>query len=226
MTTLKLEAQPRSIVGRQVKQLRRQGLVPVVIYGKHQAPENIQVDAFTFDRLLGGGAASQLLEVEIEGIGTRNVLIRDVQRHPVRHSPLHADFYAVSMTEKQRVHVPVVATRHPSGLGADLVMVQSLDQVEIEALPADIPAHVEVDISRLDSADAAPITVAELPEIPGVVYISHAEETVFSLIVTRGAAEEEAEEAAELEAGLEAEPELVGRERDDEEGKEKDKDEE
>jgi large subunit ribosomal protein L25 len=210
MTTLKLEAQPRTIVGRQVKQLRRQGMVPVVIYGKHQEPENIQVDAFTFDRLLGGGAASQLLEVNIAGVGTRNVLIREVQRHPVRHEPLHADFYAVSMTEKQRVHVPVVAAAHAGGLAADLVMVQSLDQVEIEALPADIPAHVEVDISRLDSAEAAPITVAELPEIAGVVYVTPAEETIFSLVVTRSAAEEE-----EAEEVVDAEPALVG---EDEEG--------
>lgn len=216
MTTLKLEAQPRSIVGRQVKQLRREGLVPVVIYGKHQAPENIQVDAFTFDRLLGSGAASQLLEVTIEGVGTRNVLIREVQRHPVRHSPLHADFYAVSMTEKQRVHIPVVAASRPGGLAADLVIVQSLDHVDIEALPADIPAHVEVDTSRLNSADAEPITVAELPEIPGVVYMTPAEETVFSIVITRAAVEEE-EEVEEL---VDAEPELIGRDREDEEDEE------
>ncbi|MBX3000559.1 MAG: 50S ribosomal protein L25 [Caldilineaceae bacterium] len=211
MTTLKLEAQPRSLVGSKVKQLRRQGKVPVVIYGKHQTPENIQVDAFTFDRLLSGGASSQLLEVTIEGVGIRNVLIREVQRHPVRHEPLHADFYAVSMTEKQRVHVPVVAVGRTGGLAADLVMVQSLDHVEIEALPADIPAHVEVDISRLDSAEAHPITVAEFPEMPGVVYMTPAEETAFSIVVTRAAAEEE-----EVEEVVDAEPELIGRERDDE----------
>jgi large subunit ribosomal protein L25 len=213
MTTLKLEAQPRTIVGRKVKQLRRQGLVPVVIYGNKQAPENIQVDAFTFDRLLSGGAASQLLEVDIEGVGTRNVLIREVQRHPVRHSPLHADFYAVSMTEKQSVHVPVVAVGRTGALGVELVLVQAMDQVEIEALPADIPAHVEVDISRLNSAEAEPITVADLPQIPGVTYLSPAEETVFSLVVTRAAVEEEAEEVEEV---VEAEPEVIRRGKEDE----------
>lgn len=218
MTTLKLEAQPRTIVGRQVKQLRNQGMVPVVIYGKNQSPENIQVDAFTFERLLSSGASSQLLEVEIAGMGTRNVLIREVQRHPVRHNAMHADFYAVSMTEKQRVHVPVVAVGKTSGLGVDLVLVQALDHVEIEALPADIPAHVEVDISRLNSADADPITVAELPKIPGVTYLTPEEEAVFSLVATRAAVEEEAEE--EVEEITEAEPELIRRGREDEEDEE------
>jgi large subunit ribosomal protein L25 len=210
MSTTKLEAQPRTIVGRQVKQIRNQGMVPVVIYGKNQTPENIQVDSFTFERLLNSGAASQLLEVQIAGVGKRNVLIRDIQRHPVRNNAIHADFYAVNMTEKQHVSVPVVSIGKTSSLGPDVVLVQALDHVEIEALPADIPAHIEVDISRLNSAEAEPITVAELPQIPGVTYLTHAEETVFSLVATYSAGE------GADEGTVEAEPELIRRAKEDE----------
>ncbi len=216
MADLQLQAQPREIVGRQVRQLRNKGLVPVVVYGQNQEPENIQVEAYAFDRLLHAGGSSQLVEVDIEGTGVRNVLIRAVQRDPVRHHLLHADFYLVNMTEKQQVQVQIVSVGRIGSLGAEAVVVQALDHIEIEALPSDIPAHIEVDVSGLNTLDAPPITVADLPSIPGVVYLAPPEETVFSLVLTRVAAEEEEVE----EEVVEAEPELIGRRDEDEEGQE------
>jgi large subunit ribosomal protein L25 len=217
MSDLKLKAQPRKIVGRQVRQLRNQGLVPVVVYGKSQEPENLQVEAFAFDRLLATGGASQLVKVEIEGVGMRNILIRSVQRDPVRHYLMHADFYAVNMTEQQRVQVPIVPVGKAGNFGAEALVVQSLDHVEIEALPSDIPAHIEVDISVLESVDSSPITVADLPVVAGVVYMAAPEEAVFSVVQTRAAEEEESAE----EESTEAEPELIRRGKEDgEEGEE------
>lgn len=214
MSDLKLKAQRREIVGRQVRQLRNQGLVPVVVYGKSQEPENLQVEAFAFDRLLATGGSSQLVKVEIEGVGMRNILIRSVQRDPVRHHLMHADFYAVNMTEQQRVQVPIVPVGKAGNFGAEALVVQALDHVEIEALPSDIPAHIEVDLSVLESVDSPPITVADLPAISGVVYMAPPEEAVFSVVQTRAALEEEAPE----EETTEAEPELIRRGR--EEGEE------
>jgi large subunit ribosomal protein L25 len=212
MADLKLEAQSRNITGRKVKRLRAQGLVPVVVYGNAQAPENIAVRAMAFEKVLSSGGVSQLVEVDIEGVGTRNVLIREIQRHPVQHTLMHADFYAVNMTEKQQVHVPVVAVGRRANLGVEVVLVQALDHLEIEALPADIPAHIEVDISRLTSLEDDPITVGELPKIDGITYLNSEDETIFSLVMTRAAVEEEEEEEEELEA----EPEVIGRGREDE----------
>lgn len=210
MSDLMLKAQPRTIVGRQVRQLRSQGLVPVVVYGKNQQPENLQVESFAFDRLLAAGGSSQLVQVDVEGTGMRNVLIRSVQRDPVRHYLVHADFYAVNMNEKQRVNVPIVSVGRSGNFGTEAVIVQALDHVEIEALPSDIPAHIEVDISSLDSLDADPITVANLPAIAGVVYMAAPEEAVFSVVLTRAAVEEVEEETTE------AEPELIRRAKEDE----------
>lgn len=212
MAELKLEAQSRSITRRKVKQLRSQGLVPAVVYGKTQEPENIAVRAIPFEKILSSGGVSQLVEVDIEDVGLRNVLIREVQRDPVKHTLIHADFYAVNMTEKQRVHVPIVAVGQRANLGNEIVIVQALDHLEIEALPADIPAHIEVDISRLASLDDEPITVGELPKIDGVTYLNAEDETIFSLVITRAAVEEEAEE----EEAVEAEPEVIGRGREEE----------
>lgn len=213
MAELRLDAKFRQLTGRKVKQLRREGLVPVVIYGREQEPENAQVGEAALERVLHGGGNSQLVRVNLDG-EERNILIREVQRDPVRHNPLHADFYAINMREKQQVTIPIIGVGRPAGLNPELVLVQSLDQVEIEALPAAIPANVEVDVSSLESPDSPPITVSDLPAIEGVEYITDADESVFSLVYTRVAVEEEEEE--ELLVDMEAEPEVIGRGRDDE----------
>ena len=218
MSVLKLSARPRTITGRKVRRIRPKGLVPVVIYGGGEAPRNAQVEVAEFEKVLSEGGNSQLVEVDLAG-EDYNVLVREVQRHPVRHNLLHADLYTVNMSETQQVSVPLV-TIGVRDFGADLVMVQSMDSVEIEALPADIPAQIEVDVARLETPESPPITVADLPNMPGVLYISDAEEPICSLILSRAAvSEEEMEEEAEL-VDPDVEPEVIGRGREDEEAEE------
>src|SRR5688572_668840 len=101
MPDLKMSAKPRQLTGRKVRQLRRQGLVPVVVYGKTQEPVNLQVSARQLESIMMHGGISQLVQLEVEGGATHNVLVREVQRHPVTRNFLHADFYAVDMMEKQ-----------------------------------------------------------------------------------------------------------------------------
>ncbi|HXF60038.1 MAG TPA: 50S ribosomal protein L25 [Caldilineaceae bacterium] len=208
MAELKMSAQPRTLTGRKVRQLRQQGLVPVVVYGPGQAPVNLQVSARQLELTLHRGGSSQLVQVEVEGGPTHNVLVREVQRHPVSHAYLHADFYAVNMNEKQEVSVPLVAVGKPTALAAGMMVLQAHDTVEIRALPADIPASIEVDITELDLE--RPITVADLPALPGVEYLDEPGEHLFSLIATREEVEEEQPEEV-------AEPEVVGRGREEEE---------
>jgi large subunit ribosomal protein L25 len=214
MANLKLDAQPRTLTGRKVRQLRVQGLVPVVVYGKEQNPTNLQVTARNLERILHSGGFSQLVEVNVGDGSQHNVLIREVQRHPVTHAYLHADFYAVSMTEKQSVHVPVVAIGKSAALVTGVMVLQAMDTVEIKALPADIPASIEVDISNLSLEN--PITIADLPVIAGVEYQGRPEEYVFSMITTRASeAEEAASEAVEI-----TEPEVLSKGKREEEEEE------
>ena len=218
MSVLTLNANSRSLTGRKVRRLRPEGIVPVVIYGGDDPPRNAQVEGADFERVLRDGGNSQLVKLELEG-EDYNVLVREIQRHPVRHNLLHADFYKVNMTETQQVSVPLI-TVDAQDVSADLVMVQSMDSVEIEALPADIPAHIDVDVSRLETPDSPPITVADLPSIPGVTYITDADEPICSLILSRAAvSEEELEEEEEL-LDTDVEPEVIGRGRDEEEEEE------
>ncbi len=218
MSTLTLTANARSVTGRRVKRLRPQGIVPVVIYGGDRTAQNAQVEVTEFERVLRDGGSSQLVKVDLEG-EEYNILVREVQRHPVRHNLLHADFYAVNMLETQQVSVPLV-TIGESVVGTDLVMVQAMESVEIEALPADIPAHIEVDVSPLEGPESPPITVADLPTIAGVTYISDPDDPICSLILSRAAVSEEEEEAEAELIDPDAEPEVIGRGREDEEEEE------
>lgn len=201
MADLQVTAQPRMVTGRKVKHLRNQGLIPVIIYGKTTAATPLQVEERSLERLLHSGGMSQLVSLAVDGAQTHNALIRSVQRHPVTHRLEHVDFYAVNMREKQQVSVPLESTGRSNGFGTGFVVLQVMDHVEIEALPADIPARVVVDITLLTLE--RPITVADLPEIQGVSYLTDADETLFSLSVTREEVEEEPEP-------VEAEPEVVG----------------
>ena len=202
MSDLKLSAQPRTLVGRKVRQLRREGLVPVTVYGKKLAPANLQVVERNFERVLQAAGFSQLVEVDVEGGSTHNVLIRAVQRHPVTHSFLHIDLYAVDLTEKQQVQVNIHSKGKPTSLAQGLMVLQALDHVTVEALPTNIPAHIDIDITDLSLEN--PITVANLPVIEGVTYVNDPEESIFTMVVTRVSEEEAAETAPAT-----AEPELV-----------------
>lgn len=224
MSELRIDAQLRAVTGNKVKQLRRDGLVPVVIYGQGQPSVNAQVDSTSLDRLIQAGGATQLVEVNMDKGSTLNVLIREVQRDPVRRNPVHADFYTVNMRVKQQVRVPVVSIGELSSGAATMVLIQSVPDVEIEALPSDIPAHIEVDISILDSEDNDRITIADLPALAGITYLDDADETVFSLIASRTEADVEADEEAEIEYGEGLEPEVIGEEGDDEGDEEGDDD--
>lgn len=201
MSQLQVTAKPRTIIGRQVRQLRNQGAIPVVVYGKKVAPAHLTVDERTLERVLHSGGLSRIVEVNVEGAEQHNVLIREVQRHPVSHRLLHADFYAIDMTEKQHVNVPIVSTGKASGFSTGLLVLQDMDAIEIEALPSDIPLNITVDITPLTLEH--PIRVADLPVLPGVTYKAEGDEHVFTLVVTR----EEVEAVAEGAAA--AEPEVV-----------------
>jgi len=208
MSELKLDAQPRSLTGRKVRQLRAKGLVPVVVYGNNQPAVNLQVSARNMESILHHGGFSQLVQVNVQGGGVHNVLVREIQRHPVSHAFTHVDLYAVNMSEKQHTSVPVVSVGKPTAMLTGLMVLQEKDTIEIEALPSDIPASIEVDITELDLE--RPITLADLPKISGVTYLGEDHEHIFVLMQPRV-------EVEEVPAEAEAEPEVVARGKDEDE---------
>lgn len=222
MSELRISAQPRDVTARKARKLRQEGLVPVVVYGPAISSTNLQVSSRDLGNLMHQGASSQLVTIDVEGGDVHNVLIREVQRDPVSHDLIHADFYAVDMSQEQQVSVTVHSVGEPEELAIGLMMYQALDSVEISALPSSIPASIEVDVTGLTMENS--ITIADLPQIEGVTYLSEPDETVFTMITTR--VEEEEEEEVE-EEGLE--PEVLGKggvEEEEEEAMEEEEEEE
>lgn len=210
MSELNIDAYPRTVTRRKTRQLRREGLVPVVVYGVAMQPVNLQVSSRELDRVLHSGGHSQLVTVNVDSGGVHNILVKEIQRDPVSRHFVHADFYAVNMAEEQEVRVPVRSVGRPEALATGLMFYQHVEEVHIRALPSDIPAEIEVDVTQLTLEDA--MTVAGLPAVPGVTYLDNPDEVIFSLITTRV---EEVEEA--VAEGEPAEPEVVGRAKEEEE---------
>ncbi|GIW00007.1 50S ribosomal protein L25 [Roseiflexus sp.] len=200
--TLSLE--PRAVVGKKVKRLRRSGILPATVYGKGIEPISVQVDARSFNAVYRRAGRTALVELHIAGRQPLAAFIHALQRHPVTRDIIHADFRAVDLSQEVEVAVPLhIEGESPLVESGEAVLNQVLNAIEIRALPSNIPAHLTVDISGLDAFDKS-IHVRDLALPPGVTLATPADELVVSLAHAR-AAEEEAPAAEETTA----EPELV-----------------
>ncbi|MFZ5365809.1 MAG: 50S ribosomal protein L25 [Patescibacteria group bacterium] len=157
----KLQVEKRKIEGRKVKKLRREGILPANLYGKKIKSLSLQVPLNDFQKVYKEVGETGLVDLKIDS-ETKPVLIHNVQLHPVTGEPLHVDFHQVSLTEKTKATVPVeIIGESPAieqGIG---ILIQPISEVEVEALPQDLPEHLVVDISKLAQVDEA-ITVADL----------------------------------------------------------------
>ena len=163
----RLAAASRSVTGKAVAQLRRQGQLPAVVYGHGTASETVTLDAHEFDLLRRHVGASTLVELAVDGGSPRPVLVSGIQVHPVNRRPLHVDLFAVRMTEELTVEVPLVGTGTAPAVAAGGTLVHPVSTVKVRALPSDLPSSLSYDISRLDTYEAT-ITAADLVAPEGV----------------------------------------------------------
>jgi large subunit ribosomal protein L25 len=210
MSKLVLEAQPRVVDDKKARHLRNEGLIPAIAYGPGKQPVSLVVHEKALESTLRHGGNSQLVEVHVNDGSTLNVLVREVQRHPVHHRAMHVDMYLVRMDQKQQVSVPLVQVGKPTALVTGLMVLQPHEMIEIEALPADIPASIEVDITEL--SEDHPITLRSLPQLAGIVYLGDPDEHLITMVASQAGAEDQA--AAESEES--AEPEVVKKGKTDE----------
>lgn len=196
MSNPSLDAQKRTIIGKQVKQLRKQGLLPATVYGKGFEPVSVQIEDRAFNLMYRKAGKTSLIDLMIEGT-LASVFVQDVQRHPVTRNILHADFKVVDLKTAIHVEVPVIAVgESPLVARGDALLNHVINTVMVEALPAELPQHIEVDISVLNGFDKH-ITAADLPTGAGYKILTDSDQVVLSLTQMRAAsAEEEAEEAA------------------------------
>ncbi|HXI32931.1 MAG TPA: 50S ribosomal protein L25/general stress protein Ctc [Gemmatimonadales bacterium] len=195
------------------RQTRFAGKVPAVIYGHGRATQPLSLDAKALEMALSGvEPASTLFEVTVDGKKTR-ALIREIQRHPVRPDVIHVDFYEIHADEKVKLKVPVHLVGTPEGVrNGGGVLDQVMREVEIEVLPEHIPERVELDVSALLIGHS--VHVSNL-SIPNATILVAPELTLATVVPPR--AEEELAPAPEAAAEV-AEPELIRKVREDEEG--------
>ncbi len=212
MDKVVLKATRRDVTGKQVKSLRRQGRLPAVMYGHKFEPINISLDAHEASLIIPKLSSSSIVTVDVDG-DQHAALVREKQRDYIKNRLLHVDFQVVSMNEKIRamVHIEITGTS-PAVKDYNAVIVTSLAQVEVEALPNDLPEKYSVDASKLANIGDA-IYVRDLPQSDKVQIHTPADEII---LVATGAAPEEVEEAPAEGA---AEPEVIerGKKEEDEE---------
>lgn len=181
-TQLRISAQPRTALGRNaVNRLKTAGLVPGVIYGAKDAPQSLQFSAREVGNLLDHATSeSVLVEVAIEGAGTKTALLQEVQHHPVSGRVLHLDLHAVAMDEVLSAEVPIEAAGEPEGVKTGGgVLQQSLRTLEIECLPTDLPDLIRVDVTKLNVGDSLHVRDLVLPR--GVTALNDADLTVVAV---------------------------------------------
>jgi large subunit ribosomal protein L25 len=215
---IELKAEPRTLRGKKVGTLRREGLVPAVMYGHRTAPVLLQVTAPNLEQVLARTGGNRLITLAIsDRKGTHMALAREVQRDVITGSPLHIDFYEVTMTEKIRVEVPVVLVgESPVVTRSEGMLLHMLDTIEVECLPGDLLNRIEVDVSGLDGFDQA-IYVRDVEVPPSVEFVSESDEMIVK--VEPLAEEEEEEEEIVEEVPIEVEV-ITERKAEKEEGEE------
>jgi large subunit ribosomal protein L25 len=200
-TTTALEVTSRVAEGsRSARRLRRTGQVPGVMYGGDGEPQLFAVDGRVLRNTLAHSGA--IIEVAVDGGKASPVLVKDVQRHPVKGHAVHVDFLRVNMDVA--IHTPVtlelVGADEAPGVVEGGVLSQGVVELNIEALPGDIPDSIQFDVSGLEMN--ATVTLSELTAPPGVKLLDDPDETVLATI-TPPSREPEPEE-------IETETELVG----------------
>lgn len=198
MNNIELKAETRTTKGNSpARAMRRQGLVPAVIYGPHSAPGMLAVQASELETILNrGGLARSVVNLYIDGDkAAKPVMIKELQTHPVSQSLLHVDFYEVSMDRKIHVNVPVITTGISVGVENGGLLQTVRRELEVFCLPNAIPDNITIDITSLDIGDAVHV---EDIQLGGDIEIPH--ETNFT-VLTVSSTKREAEAEAEGEPG-------------------------
>ena len=223
MINPKLKVEKRKVLGRKVKKLRRDEILPANIYGKKVKSQAIQVDLKEFKKIYEKTGETGIVELILGQGKPRSVLIHNVQLHPVTDQFLHADFRQVVLTEKVKADIPIEIVDQPPAVKEKKgILLTILDEIEVEALPADLPDKIEVDVSKLTEVDQE-IRVGDLKLSRKVVLLTDPKSIICKIgpLITKKAEELAKKEEAVTEAAKEEVKEEGEKEEIKEEVKEK-----
>lgn len=198
-----LKVEKRSVLGKKVKKLRREGILPANIYGKEFKSTSVQLPLKDFQNVFGIVHETGLVDLAYDS-QTLPVLIHNVQIDPQTQTPVHADFFKVNLKEKITAHVPVIAIGEAKAVVDKIgLLEQPVAELEVEALPTDLPERIEVNVESLAQVDQQ-VIVSDIKVPDGVTVLNEPSQVVFKIgeLVTK---EMEAEiAAAEAEAAAAA----------------------
>jgi len=221
-----LEAQTRESFGKnEARRTRRDGKVPAVLYGgdgKGATPISVSPKALL--KILHSDAGQNtLIALKLAGAGDARVLVKDFQLDPITHAVLHADFYRVAMDKLLQVTIPVVVHGEPKGVKQQGGLVEFIRRdIEIECLPADIPEHIDVDISELMLHEG--VRVRDVATNPKWKPISDPDMMIVHVIMPKAEEVAAPAEVAAVATATPAEPEVIKKgKKEDEEGEKDDK---
>lgn len=183
---LQLNAQVRGLRGRKVNQLRQRGVIPAVVYGSGVKDSvNLSIDYKEFERIYSQGGENTLVGLRVDENQACNVLVHAVDKDPVSDKYIHADFYAVNMSEKIQTMIPLKfwgVSDAIKNLGG--VLIKSKDELEVESLPGDLPSEIIVDISRLKTFEDV-IRVKDIALSGNVVILNESDEAIATVTPPR-----------------------------------------
>lgn len=216
-----LKAELRTVLGKKVKKLRREGILPANVYGKGLQSKAIQVDVADFQKVYKEAGDTGLIDLAVDG-KSKPVLVKSMHKNYALNVPLHVDFYQVNLKVAVKAIVPIVLSGEAQAVSDKAgVMLQSLSEVEVEALPDKLPDSIEVPVESL-AAVGDQITVADLKVADEVTVTTDPSQTVVK-IAELTVEEPEPEEAPEGEEVAEAAEGEAKEENAEGEGKEENK---
>lgn len=197
----KLTVEKRKVLGKKVKKLRREGILPANIYGKDIKSLAVALPQKEFEKVFKEVGETGLVDVAVNG-EVKPVLIHNVQIEPLSNQYLHADFYQVNLKEKIKAMVPVVIIGEAKAVLDKVgIVLQPLSEIEVEALPEDLPEKIEVNVEKLANLEEQ-IAVGDLKAMPGVEILTDPEQVVVKIaaLISKEAEELATQEAAAAEA--------------------------
>lgn len=223
MPELKLKAEKRNIFGRKIKKLRAEGILPANIYGKNLKSQGAQIDLKEFLKIYEQAGETNIIKLTLaKEAKTRPVLVHNLQVDPVTDQPLHVDFHQVDLKAKVEVAIPIELKGEAPAVAKGGVLVQIMDEVEVEALPTDLPDKFVVDISSINEIGQG-ISIKDLKVEKNKIKVLVDDEE--QLLVKVEEPEKEEEEKPAVEAVAEGE-EPVEEEKAEEKAEEKEEEKE
>ncbi len=210
MTTMKMQIEKRDAFGKnKVNKMRAENLIPGVIYSRGKETQHVNINGIEFLRVYRVAGTSSMIDLELDGVSTP-VIIKEVQRDPVRGNFTHIDFQELNMKEKIKMFIPISLLNRDEVKLQPSTLMQFLDHVEIECLPGDIPFNAEVDVEDMDFATAIYVSDLDIAKDDKIDILTELDQVVCTLSEPTVVVEEEEtdeEQSAEVPTVAETEDE-------------------